>query len=78
MGPMVNAITRPFYALRRDLVPIVREARWATGPVWTGAKNLDPGPSSPQRVAYIDYAVPAQRDLCESDLLHTGDVSSNP
>ena len=34
-------------------VPIVQEAGWAPGPVWTGAENLAlhqdsiPGPSSP-------------------------------
>jgi hypothetical protein len=25
-----------------DPVPIVQEAVWATGPVWTGAENLVP------------------------------------
>ena len=29
----------------KDPVPIVQEAGWATGPVWTGAENLAP-PSS--------------------------------
>ena len=37
-------------------VSIVQEAEWASGPVWTGRKDLappgfDPGPSSLQRVA---------------------------
>ena len=38
---------------REDSVPIVQEAGWAPGPVWTGAENLAPhrdsipGPSSP-------------------------------
>jgi len=41
---------------RKDTVPIVQEAGWAPGPVWTGGKSLpppgfDPGPSSPQSVA---------------------------
>jgi len=42
---------------RNDQVPIVEEAGWATGPVWTGAENLAPhwdsfpGPSRPWRVA---------------------------
>ena len=38
----------------KDPVPIVQEAVWASGPVWTGAENLppplpgfNPGPSSP-------------------------------
>ena len=36
-----------------DPVPIVQEAAWAPGPVWTGAESLAPhrdsipGPSSP-------------------------------
>ena len=38
-----------------DPVPIVQEAGWASGPVWTGAENLSPtgipGPSSPEQVA---------------------------
>ena len=29
---------------RKDLVPIVQEAGWAPGPVWTGAENLAPQP----------------------------------
>ena len=38
---------------RKDPVPIVQEAGWAPGPVWTSAENLTPhrdsipGPSSP-------------------------------
>ena len=28
------------YTRERDPVPIVYEAGWAPGPVWTGAKNL--------------------------------------
>ena len=31
-------------------VPIVQEAGWAPGPIWTGAENLDPtGIPSPDR-----------------------------
>ena len=48
---------RPLFIPGKDLVPIVQEAVWAPGPVWTGAENLAhhrdsiPGPSSPQPVA---------------------------
>jgi hypothetical protein len=41
----------------KDPVPIVQEAGWAPGPVWTGAEYLPshrdsiPGPSSPKSVA---------------------------
>ena len=43
----------------KDLVPIVQEAGWAPGPVWTGSeksrpyRDSIPGPSSPQRVAIL-------------------------
>jgi hypothetical protein len=37
---------------RKDLVPIVQEAGWAPGPVWTAAENLAPtGILSPDRPA---------------------------
>ena len=48
---------RPLFTLGKDPLPIVQEAGWAPGPVWTGAENLAPhrdsipGPSSPYPVA---------------------------
>ena len=48
---------RPLFTSWKDPVPIVQEAVWAPGPVWTGAENLAthrdsiPGPSG-----YTDYA----------------------
>ena len=42
----------------KDLVPIVQEAGWAPGSVWTGAENLAPtGIRSSERPAsrYTDY-----------------------
>jgi hypothetical protein len=52
---MVGTTLRPLYHRDRPGA-IVQEAGWATGPVWTGAKNLAPpgsipGPSSLQSVA---------------------------
>ena len=38
---MVNATPRPLYP-GRDPIPILVEAVWAPGPVWTGAENLAP------------------------------------
>ena len=32
------------FTLGKDSVPIVQEAGWAPGPVWTGAENLAPSP----------------------------------
>ena len=35
---------RPFFTPGKDPVPIVQEAGWAPGPVWTGMENLAPPP----------------------------------
>jgi len=43
---------RSLYPWERDTVPIVQEAGWAPGPVWTGAENLaSTGIRSPDRPA---------------------------
>jgi hypothetical protein len=43
---------RPLSTPGKDPVPIVQEAGWASGPVWTGAENLAPtGIRSPDRPA---------------------------
>ena len=50
MGWVVNATARPLFTRERDLVPIVQEAGWTSGSVWTGAENLAPtGARSPDR-----------------------------
>lgn len=36
----VNAIPRPLYPQERHLVPVVQDAGWAIGPVWTGVEIL--------------------------------------
>ena len=46
----LSVTPRPLFIPRKDLVPIVQEAGWAPGPVWTGAENLAPiGIRSPDR-----------------------------
>ena len=41
-----------FFTPGKEPVPIVKEAGWAPGPVWTGAENLAPtGIRSPDRPA---------------------------
>jgi len=48
----VRVTPRPLFTPRKDLVPIVQEAGWALGPVWTGVENLSPnGIRSPDRPA---------------------------
>jgi len=43
---------RPLFTPGKDSVPIVQEAGWAPGPVWTGAENLAPtGIRSPDHPA---------------------------
>jgi hypothetical protein len=60
----VGGQRHPPAALPRDPVPVVQEAGWASGPVWTGVENLAPtGIRSPtvQPLAsrYTDWAIPA-------------------
>jgi len=37
---VVSVTSRPFFTLGKDPIPIVQEAGWAPGPVWTDAENL--------------------------------------
>jgi hypothetical protein len=39
-GCGVSVTPRPLFTTGKDPVPIVQEAGWAPGPVWTGAENL--------------------------------------
>ena len=54
----------------KDPVPIVQEAVWASGPVWTGAENLAlhrvsiPGPGRPVGSRYTDWATAATAETC--------------
>jgi len=48
----VSVTPRPLFSSRKESIPIVQEAGWAPGPVWTGAENLAPtGIRSPDRPA---------------------------
>jgi len=43
-------MSRPQLTPGKDTVPILLEAVWASGPVWTGAENLAPtGIRSPDK-----------------------------
>ena len=53
---MVRPTPRPLFIPGKDPVPVVQEAGWALGPVWTGAENLAPTRiRSPDRPAHLDY-----------------------
>ena len=58
-----SVMPRPLFTPEKDPVPIVQEAGWAPGPVWTGAENLPPPPPGfdpwtvqPVASRYTDYA----------------------
>ena len=56
---VVKATPRPLYPRERDPIPVLLEAGWAPGPVWTGMENLAPiGIRSPDRPARIKSLYP--------------------
>jgi hypothetical protein len=48
---VVNITPQPHFTPGKDPVPIVQEAGWAPGPVWTGGKSRPTGIRSPDRPA---------------------------
>jgi hypothetical protein len=44
----------------KDPVPIVQEAGWAPGPVWTDGKSRPTGIRSPDRPARSSVAIPTE------------------
>ena len=46
---MVSSTPRPYFTPWKDPIPIVQEAGWAPGPVWTGGKSGPTGIQSPDR-----------------------------
>ena len=62
----------PLYPRERDPVPIVKEAGWVLGPVWTGAKNLAPnGIRSPDSPVSSSVAVPTELVISRMSALST-------
>jgi hypothetical protein len=59
-GEGVSVTPRPLSTPGKDPVPIVQEAGWAPGPIWTGAENLAPtgirSPDRPARSQSLVYA----------------------
>ena len=50
-GRVVSVTPWPLFTPRKDTVPIVQEAGWAPGPVWTGGKSRPTGIRCPDRPA---------------------------
>jgi len=68
---VVSCTPRPLFTPGKDTVPIVQEAGWAPGSVWTGGKSRPhrdsiPGPSSPYLVA-IPTEVPGKTEVLEEN-----------
>ena len=68
----------------KDPVPVLQEARWASGPVWTGAENLAPtrirSPYRPvlKRSLYrLSYPAPCGCQVSEYDSSLNQQLSSN-
>jgi hypothetical protein len=58
---VVSITPRPYFTPGKDPVPIVQEAGWAPGPVWTGAENLVPHRDSiPDRPSGSSVAIPTE------------------
>jgi hypothetical protein len=57
----VSVTPRPLFTPGNDPVPIVQEAGWAPGPVWTDAENIAPTEiRSPDRPARSSVAIPTE------------------
>jgi hypothetical protein len=76
---VVNVTHRPLDPQERDPVPVTREARWATRPVWTGTENLAPtGIRSTDRPAGTEsvYRLSCRGSLTWNDTLSTTNTDS--
>jgi hypothetical protein len=68
-GWVINVTPRPYFTPGKDPLPIVQEAGWAPGSVWTDAENLTPtGIRSPDRPARAFKEVFLKR-LCRPHLI---------
>ena len=56
----VSVTPRPLLTPGKDPVPIVQEAGWAPGPVWTGGKPLPTGIRFPDRPARSQLVIPTE------------------
>ena len=57
---MVSSTPRLQLTPGKDRVPILEEAGWAPGPVWTGEKSRLHRDSIPDRAARISVAIPTE------------------
>ena len=68
-GWVVSSTPRPHFTPGKDTVPILQEAEWAPGPVWTGGKSRPNRDSIPNRPARSSVAIPTE--LPSPPILHS-------
>jgi len=66
MGWVVHITSWLFYPWKREPVPTVQEAEWASQPVWAATENLAPTGFKPQTTQpivshYIHYTISTAR-----------------
>ena len=73
VGWVVNATPRALYSREKDPVPIVQEAGWVPGPVWTGEENLAPTrirstdrPARSESLYRLSYPGPRTYSVCNN------------
>ena len=66
-GWVVSSTPRPHFTPGKDPVPILQEALWAPGPVWTGGKSRPYRDSIPDRPARSQslYRLSYPADICK-------------
>ena len=57
---VVRLTPRPHFTPGKDSVPILQEAGWAPGPVWTGGKSRPHRDSIPDLPAPSSVAIPTE------------------
>ena len=68
-GLVVSSTSRPNFTPRKDPVPIVQEAGWVSGPVWTGGK------SRPHQDSILDH--PVRTSVAMPTVLPGPQIASN-
>jgi len=59
-GWVVSSMPRPHFTPGKEPVPILQEAGWVPGPVWTGGKSRPHRDSIPDRPARSSAAIPTE------------------
>ena len=57
---MVSSTPLPHFTPGKDPVPILQEAGWAPGPIWTGGKSRPHRDSIPDRPGRSSVATPTE------------------